>query len=524
MPGFQLKVLEHPISKTGLTILSGILFSLAFPGYSFPVLSFLFLIPLLYVIETSSFRQRFVYGAVLSCITTLGSGYWLMTAIVEHYGRPAFQAVLFFILFVILPVSFLTGTLVAVIGLIKKRNILYYLIWVPSCWVLFEYTLEIAPMMIPWALIGYALVPWTPFIQLADVTGVYGISYIIVAINAIFWSLIKIFSSKEGISIRRLATTLLLISIFFSLPFIYGTIRLSQYKTIRNETAGQQRSAVIVQGSFSLEDRWSGFGFRSRLASYLDLTEQGISGSKNKTIVVWPETMLNEPAHLKDGTVFSAIRHRLGKETVLITGGLRPGGTTSDYFNTACIISDDNTQWYDKRILLPYAEYAPLGIMLERYYHAPSAFLTGSRSQVVKTVAGTAGLSICFESVYPEHLRASVRGGAEYLVNISNDSWFSKSGMPEMHLNIAAMRAVENRRYLLRSSNSGISAVIAPTGLYNCKIDMNKRKSCSHTIQLRREMTLFTRLGNLIVLFASVSVAFFLVLATTSGSWLNFFP
>ncbi len=256
-----------------------------------------------------------------------------------------------------------------------------------------------------------------------------------------------------------------MISLFLAGPILYGKTRM---ETVHNMIAhsadkGLAMKALLVQGNFNLMDRWSGMGFYRRIQKYLEMTGT-TTNTYSKRIVVWPETVLNAVSHLDD-VFFAEIMQHIGPNTVLISGGLKEDTSTGGIFNSAYLISGNSgVMRYDKHILLPYAETLPLMDILGSYYTAPHQFQAGSSPGRFQTDHGNVGISICFEILYPDYIRKTVANGAEFLANISNDAWFGKTSMPHMHLNAGLMRAIENRRYLLRASNSGISAVIAPDG------------------------------------------------------------
>ena len=169
--------------------------------------------------------------------------------------------------------------------------------------------------------------------------------------------------------------------------------------------------------------------------------------------------------------------------------------------------------FYDKNILLPYAELAPFGPVLGSFYTAPTGFLGGDTPPAARTGAGTIGLSICFESVYPWHVRRSVASGALCLVNISNEGWFGRSSEPPLHLRQASVRAIENRRFMARASNNGYSAIMAPTGEIESVSGLFTRQCVTGEILMLESKTIYTMLGDWILYVAAAVLLVLLVAA-----------
>ena len=499
---------------TVLTALSALLFSLSFPGAALWFFIFVFLLPFFYILETSqTLRLSCLFGFLFGILIAFASGYWLITAMVSHYHIAPVKALCFFSLFIALPAGCLTAVFSLIYGFFKNNRLSFYTLLIPSCWTLYEYILEITPVFIPWPLAGHAVIPWNHFIQIADITGVYGLTYIIILINGLlFYSLYHAaLFSKKGLP------AMAILFFAFLIPVTYGKFNQPRYALQQGEK-GDKQTAIVVQGSFELKERWHGPEFDNRLTTYLNLSNEKAPGRDDNRIIIWPETMLNIPDKKKTEAIFKKIKSALGHNFVLIAGGLRVDKEKSGFYNTAYVISDRfKTRWYDKKILLPYTEYSPGGILIGKFYNAPSEFLHGSLSQIVKTENGNAGISICFEVVYPTHVRKSVKYGAGFLANISNDSWFGDSGMPEMHMNISKLRAVENRRFMLRASNSGISAIISPSGKITGQMELNQKGSIVSNIAVYDKLSFYTRYGNLIILFSLsvVMISFISLLVAT---------
>ncbi|MDI6796164.1 MAG: apolipoprotein N-acyltransferase [Desulfatibacillaceae bacterium] len=498
--------------------LSAIAFVLALPTPGLWWLGFFSLVPLLVSINRcKGLFQAFLRGFLFGGLMFTGLGHWLYQALVNEYEKPAMVAVAFLLGAGILPQALLFGFFALCLYWLapKKAGLFYFALVAPATWTLFEYLKEILPFFIPWGSIGYALAQSKIFSQSADIWGLYGLCFLAAAVNGIVALLLILFSEKRAgqreqgenaaawlkdfAKANRLVLAALLLALL--LPGIYGIIRPVQIKARvqQAQNEGQALCAVIVQASFGQKERWSGMGFYSRVKTHLDMSQ--CRQDCRNCIVVWPETVLNSTPELT-GDFFRELIRQMGPDRMLITGGLRVDPQGGQVFNSAYFLPGNGpARAYDKNILLPWAENAPFDV-LGTYYNAPANFLPGKTSACVETPFGAIGVSICFESIYPRFVAKSLDCGAGILVNISNDTWFGNSAMPFVHLLASQLRAVENRRMVLRASNSGISAVITPLGEIAAKTGLFEMASINQQVVMLHNKTIYQRLGDWICLFA----------------------
>ncbi len=484
--------------------------SLYYPSLS--LLGFVCLVPLIFALDkTKGWWGMFGLGAGFAVSSTLFIGYWLYEPLLIHYHVSLTSALLFVILFVFLPffvcfLLFLGGFSVC---RIRLESVFFFLFF-PSWWVLWEFTRTRLPFFVPWGDIGYCLVQFPLLLQSADFFGVYGLSFFLVLINALVAEILRRFlllRRGESFSWRRFNHAFVLLGLFF-LWAGYGQAVLWMHPEYHHKCGskktGTSISVTLVQGNFSLADRWSGMGFYHRIKTYLDLSVMGSASSKNSRdekqarLIIWPETVINDPAKA-DSAFFAGLARAAGRNGVLVSGGVfeKEAGDQRIVTNCAYIVTGDGIlQRYDKHILLPYAETAPAVDMLGRYYRAPEHFNAGRGRSSFATPAGKIGLSICLEALYADHVRKSVQDeGATLLVNLSNDAWFGRTRMPLLHFNSVRVRAVENRRYFLRAANSGISGIIAPDGCVVKRTDLFTRQAISDNIRIYSHKTFYSRFG-----------------------------
>ena len=491
--------------------LSGILYTIAFSVNPLWWISFVALFPLFLSIgRAMNWKAAVIRITLFSVIFSSGMGYWVVNALTGHYRLPEAKAVLFFCTAVILPAWLIHLTIAVFYRLLNDRKLFFYSLVVPGLWVMGDYVKSMIPLLIPWGDLGYALVNWPDYFQMAGLGGVYLVTFSVVMFNALLVYLIEC-RSKTDDPYRRWrmgnmpgVTALLLLVLIIVAPLCYGSARRHLVPLISSFRDGEH--AVIVQGNFSPEDRWGGLGFYQRLKTYIELSRR-TQASGPGDVIVWPETVLNHPEALT-GPFFTDLARMLGQNNLLITGGLRQDPEQQGVYNSVYLISAGNPpQRYDKHILLPYSERAPLVGPFFRFYNAPDRFIPGTTPACLDSPYGRVGVSVCFEILYSGFIRRSVKQGAEFLVNVSNDSWFGDSVMPRAHLRAARARAVETGRWLLRASNSGISAVIAPDGSVTASSDLFRAQRISGSFSRSNETTVYTRWGDWFFIFSLTVLA-----------------
>ncbi len=508
--------------KTVFILLSVLLYAASFPKPAWWWFSFIALIPLFLTLERTRLTKTLGLMTLWAAAHAAAMGYWLFFALVAQYEVAVPTAVLFICLFMVLPVCILYFLFALGFHFFYRNSLVFYALVLPSLWVMIDFAKSRIPFLIPWGDIGYAAVAFLPYVQVADTGGIYGVSFLIVTVNGLGAYLFRSTWGAIGAGERRrkkvnqlkrspafgAAICLLILAILG--PVAYGGYRIEQIDGMVSgaKSAGGIR-AVIVQGNFRSSDRWSGMGFSNRLKSYLEMSREALGDGPRVT--VWPETVLNA-SDVLDDSFFMQMMQWVGSDSLLITGGVHSGAAdgpdAGSVYNSAYLISGQGRLLrYDKQILLPYAEAVPIIDLLGRYYTAPENFRSGRTPSCMQTPLGAFGTSICLEILYPEFIRKTVNQGAEVLVNLSNDAWFGRSAMPYLHLDAARMRAIENRRYLLRAANSGISALIGPDGRVMEKTGLFERQRINGRFLPIQQATVYSRFGEWVILLAAGIIA-----------------
>jgi len=446
-----------------LVLLSAAVHAFAFPPWNLTVLAWVALVPLLSVLRTLSPGKGFWVGLLWGSAAIWGVAFWVPGALVFYYQQPWWFGVLF-----------------CLIGAVILWGSYYALFAAIACWILprvrgvggvlllatWWVTCELARARLltgePWMLLGYALVPRVTLIQTADLGGVYLLSFLVMTVNLSIEAGLQRW--REG-GARPALLSLLPATCLVLLAWGYGAWRVA--------TPLPDHPAVpvtIVQGNNDLGAQWRQEFYGQGLEQYVRLSAAAAQRTA-PAVFVWPESavtffLAREPRFLAPLT-------RLLADTGadLIVGA--PHYDDADpvrpqFFNSAFYLTADGrlAGRYDKVHLLPFAEYFPLRFIefLHRRFDRVRAFTPGDGTTLLDTRLGRVAVVICFEAIFPELVRQQMAQGAEVLVNLSNDVWLGARAGPEQHAAMVAVRAVENRTWVVRATTTGVSAIIDPFG------------------------------------------------------------
>jgi apolipoprotein N-acyltransferase len=318
----------------------------------------------------------------------------------------------------------------------------------------------------PWGLVGYSQVGFDAVVQIASLAGVYGISFVVVAANAALAELWIAHRQRRRLG-PRAAAGLGLAVLPALTALLFGFTRLAG--ALPAPATERSRGAIevaVVQGNVTLGHRWRSDYYGRNLEIYLGLTRDALSRGRPE-IVFWPEAAMTFFVEDEPSYRFAIARFLASAGAELVAGSPRAVGSTSQYFNSIYLISPTGqiAGRYDKQYLVPFAEFFPLGRidLLKRSFGRVRELSPGEEAAGLPTRAGAAGVVICNEAWFPEVAAERVRGGASYLFNPSNDTYFGDS-FALQSFDMVRLRAVEQHRYLVRASTSGPSAVVDPWG------------------------------------------------------------
>lgn len=458
--------------------LGGVLLGLSYPPVPLPFISFFAFIPFFYVLEkrnslSSVNRISYVFLFFFCLITLYWVGSWTKEA-------DPFLMISGALLLLANPGFYLIATSLYFLSTktIDKNKALFLF---PLYWVFFEYIYSLTDLKFPWLTLGNSLAYFNNFIQIADFIGAYGLSLIILYINIFIYKSIKDIRITKTINQRYLAVALLL----FLVPMIYGWIKLTTY-----QNPSRQVKVGLIQPNLNPWEKWSGGSINEQLDQYFDLSDKAIN--KGARIIFWPETAL--PCYLLGGNYpyeLERIHQFVNEKKVsLITGMpdinfffdiskapkgaklLKSGDAAYTSYNSILTFTPNSReiQKYQKNKLVPFGEKVPfvedlpfLGDLI-KWQVGISSWNVGITQNVSDLGYVKVGAVVCIESIYPEFITKFVNNGADFLAVVTNDSWYGYSSGPFQHKEISVLRAVENRKAVVRNANGGISCIIDPMG------------------------------------------------------------
>jgi apolipoprotein N-acyltransferase len=498
-------------SAWGLAILSAILQIIIFPLPNLYALSWIAVAPLVVALLRArrpptlqlegSVKylaaqpvQGFLLGYACGILWYCGSCYWVYSTMKQYGGINSAGAAGLLLLFC-LYLGLYHGLFGLVIALLAKRSMRTALIAAPFVWV----AVELARTRIsgfPWDLLGIAQVDNAPLARISRVTGVYGISLEIMIVNAAFAAAFLVRRNRRNSLLLAAVAAAFVLQIARWMPLL--------------EIAADH-TALLVQENIPVLDNgdWTRQYFQDTLANLIQISEQPPAGERlafHPHLIVWPES----PAPFYSGDqFFQAQLSDLAKSTHewIVVGNIAMQShgagqeNANQIFNSASLVSPDGewTARYDKIHLVPFGEYVPFKQWLSfagGLTKEVGDFSRGVSRQPLLAGSQTLGVFICYESIFPDDVRQFTRNGAQVLVNISNDGWYGDSGAYAQHLKQARMRAIENDRWLLRSTNTGVTASIDPYGRIVASVPRKVRTALMAPYAPLSDVTFYARHGD----------------------------
>ncbi|MBY0276360.1 apolipoprotein N-acyltransferase, partial [Candidatus Binatia bacterium] len=471
------RVEPSPSTRIVLMLATVVLYGLSYPPYGSPLVAWLALVPLFLALRGLSAGHALLLAWVSGLAMAYAITDFLPAAVAYYYGQGLFFGVLLFVasVSVMCCLSHMLfalwyrwpGATRSVTATGDGRAIADVPAWraagapspllVGAAWVVAEFIrgdLEGNP----WGTIGYTQVRWLPMVQIAEWTGVYGITFVVVAMNAALADVVVQRARPRALGRVALVAMLALAVV------TYGRARLA---AVEAEPPGDVPIAV-VQGNVDLGARWRQELYGQNLEDYLRQTRDA-ARHEPAQVVFWPENAVT--FFLEDEALYRyAIGHVLAPlGAQLVTGGPHAEpGPPQRFYNSAFLLGRDGEVIgrYDKRVLMPFAEYYPgwLAVLSQRQFGGVREFSEGRPSPPLPTDAGPASVVTCNEALFPRTVRERVADGGGYLVNLANDGWLGVHRYSDRVLDMVAVRAIEHRRFAVRASSSGGSAIVAPSG------------------------------------------------------------
>ena len=360
----------------------------------------------------------------------------------------------------------------------------------------FEYLRAKVPLAFPWGLLGSALYQALPLIQVADLGGVFAVSFLLYLSNYALFSLAR--HRKKG---PLLLALLLLLS-----AWGYGTVRL------KTPFSGPSQRIGLIQGNIPQDVKWDQRFLLKTLLKYEALSSEALACEAR--LLVWPETALPAYATPENPLFQEILAFTARKKLALIFGAPRleeKGGRLLAHNSLFLAVRGKIKGIYDKQRLVPFGEFVPLEDKfpwLRTFAVASGDYTPGPKASPLKLEAGKVfGPLICFESIFPDLARREVLKGATILLVATNDAWFGTTAGPYQHFVQAIFRAVETRRYVVRVANTGISGLIDPHGRVLLKTPLEREAAPCVTAKHLAYFSWYTRKGDLFALFCLLLTA-----------------
>ena len=493
-PGSEAGMLDER-SARGLAAVSGALLALAFPMIDWGPLAWIALVPLLWASLGRGPRAAFRAGWIAGVVFFLATLYWLVLTIGTYTNLSPLVSVG--------PLLLLCGFLAIGFGVFaagceRARRAGIELAWVaPPLWVLVEWVRTYILGGFPWVSLGYSQYRATYLVQFVEFTGVYGLSALVVLVNVAVYGAVRRWYAGEAPSTRgMLAVTGLLVVLL-----AWGYWRVQELAAIPPK--GSLRVGVI-QGNISQDVKWDPAYQEGTIDHYETLTTAAVADGAE--LVVWPEAaapfFFQEEGELRARILDLA--RRLGVWLVVGSPAFSYENGGLLLHNRVYLVGPEGTadQYYDKMELVPFGEYVPLKSLfffVDKVVEGVGDFRAGQVPVVFHTARGNFGTLICYEAIFPGLTRRFVAGGADFLVNVTNDAWFGRTSAPYQHLAMATVRTIENRVPLVRVANTGFSAMVDIDGTIRWRTGLFESAWRVDTISWVGIPTFYARFGDVFV-------------------------
>jgi apolipoprotein N-acyltransferase len=475
-----MKKLPHP----WLLLVSGLLLILSFPPFDLVIPPFFALLPLFFFVEYAVCTRQLVLGGLL-----VGAFFWIALLYwVSIFSVAGFVALIIYL--TAYPVLFLIG-----LDILWKRARLPLWLVGPFLWVALEHFRAVGELAFTWGQLCYSISYHPLLLQMADLVGPYGVSLWIVLINTLIYTIIV----NSGRVKSSAVCALLLVVI---IPVAYGISCIGRVDLIE----GDEIDISLIQPNIDQDRKWSRSYRDTSFTILEDLSLEALDAAPD--LVVWPETAV--PAFVRHNSFY---RRRVSR--LVEASGIPYLVGAQDYevidkdeymsFNSAFLFREDGKmeeEWYSKIRLVPFGEKVPYEDwfpILRKADLGGGHFTSGGEFTLFDVGEHRFGVLICFESIFPELSREFCRSGANFLLNITNDAWFLRTSAPYQHASVLPLRAIENRIYIGRSANTGITMIVDPLGRVVDDTLIFTKAVISGKIYARSTDTFYRRHGDLVV-------------------------
>jgi len=502
------------------SIISGALVVLAFPVFDMYLLAWVAFIPLLLSLWKKTPGEAFQAGFVFGLVYFFGTLYWIYHSI-NYYGGFSFISSLAIVLLLCCYMSIYPAVFAFFFSSFIKKTHLPALLIGPVLWVILEFVRSYAFTGFPWSSIGYSQYKFLPIIQISDITGVYGISFLVLAFNCAVVDIFLLKSRIKQTPLFPLSYTvlgLIMLFVIMAASLGYGLWRLDQSRP------GRLIKASVVQGSIEQDQKWNPEFQKYVIDTYTSLSLEALRSSPD--LIIWPETAV--PFFFGDDTENTEhlLQFQKTLNTYLLFGSVMTKKISArQVFLTNSVILLDKqgkiTYQYDKIHMVPFGEYVPLKRVLffvEKLVEGIGDYVPGNQYIKAETEFGSFASLVCYEIIFPGLVRKFYSKHGDFIVTVTNDAWFGKTAGPYQHFSMAVFRAIENRKPVIRSANAGISGFIDSNGRIVAKTELFQRQFLTENVKTDNTLSFYSKYGDLLAYFCIV-IAVFLFINLKSKSW-----
>jgi len=472
-----------------LALASGVALALSFPNYNLSLLAWISIA--LLVLASFGARPRVapLYGFLHALVFYPVCLTWI-DVVIRQYGNVDWWTAAALLLLIAIAGGIICAFFSWAVALASTRGPAFACALAPFLWVALEFARGNLPIIaFPWNLIGYAASGNLPFVQLTAVTGIFGLSAVVAGYGALVAYAVLVGRQRAWKAVIAVTALLILIA-------VGGRYFVPQ--------ARARYVAHLVQTNFAQSYEYPPDWMQTHTGDLVELERISVdSAAKMPGLVVWPE--VPAPFSLQDAA-FAARAQRIARDSggdfLVGVEDWKPDAAGKWIATNSAVLLDPSGQrifTYDKIHLVPFGEYVPLRRWLTftgKLTADIGDFTPGAEYRVGNLPGGTFGAFICYEAIFPNDVRRFTSGGAELLINMSNDGWFGRSSAPAQHLMMARVRAVENRRWLLRDTNNGFTVDVDPYGRIVAALPTDVRAELDAPYDFRSGLTLYARFGD----------------------------
>lgn len=520
---------------------TGLLLPFCFPNTNLYPLAWIALIPLHLIVESVSPKRAFWLGWLSGTMAFCGIMAWVVTAM-HVYGKvpllPSYGVLVLF--------AWYLGSYTALYawGVARLAAARPHWLWIaaPAWWAALELARTYFFTGIPWALLAYSQGEWPTIMQMVDVTGSYGLSFLIVLGNLGALALVRRIAWPHTVSPQWWVPTVGAAAALGG-AWMYGSTILAAAPPLNAEesrTATPSITIGLVQANIDQASKWDERFRAETVSRYVRLTK---AAAPRVDLVLWPEAATPfvyelEPAYQR---VIAELVYEIDAPLLFGSPAVRRYPDGRPYLlNSAYLLSSLGkvSGRYDKQHLVPFGEYIPLHHsllwFLDKLVEGIGDFESGTKATVLPVpqriprpsekpgrpepqAGGQFGVPICYEIIFPDLVRQFVLDGADFLTTITNDAWFGLSAAPYQHFGMVQFRAVENRRAFARAANTGISGFIDPYGRVISASPLFQEAALTGTIPRRHDLTFYTRYGDVFAYACVILAALCLIMSRSQA-------